>query len=323
MPPGLSPAASPGGGRTARVLVDCGLFQGDRDLAPPQLGRRSRSTRRHWTRWCSPTRISTTAATCRSWRAEASPVRCSARHETARLAAIVLRDAAHLQEEEARWARDHRAVEARRTHGRCSTPPTPSGRSRCPAGAGRHQNATVGEACGGDPVPRRPHPRVSFAVMPCGRRPWLFSGDLGRPDHPLLLPPESRWRGSTRRRGVDVRRPAPPDRRPRRAGCCAPQDAGSRRGGARDPGFAVDRTPLVLHEIRQLVTDGRVPDVPVFVDSPMALAALEVYRCLGSEDSDWPRGCSERREPFDPGHLRLVHGRRSPRSSTTRATRAS
>ena len=44
------------------------------------------------------------------------------------------------------------------------------------------------------------------------------------------------------------------------------------------PAFAVDRTELVLLALRGLREAGRIPDVPVYVDSPMALAALEVYR---------------------------------------------
>ncbi len=44
------------------------------------------------------------------------------------------------------------------------------------------------------------------------------------------------------------------------------------------PAFAVDRTELVLLELDRLRRAGRIPSVPVYVDSPMALAALEVYR---------------------------------------------
>jgi metallo-beta-lactamase family protein len=43
------------------------------------------------------------------------------------------------------------------------------------------------------------------------------------------------------------------------------------------PAFAVDRTELVLLELGELMRSGAVPTVPVHVDSPMALAALQVY----------------------------------------------
>ena len=48
------------------------------------------------------------------------------------------------------------------------------------------------------------------------------------------------------------------------------------------PAFAVDRTELVLLELRRLMERGDIPDVPVFVDSPMALAALDCYRRAAS-----------------------------------------
>ena len=36
------------------------------------------------------------------------------------------------------------------------------------------------------------------------------------------------------------------------------------------PAFAVDRTEIVLWYLDQLVASGRIPDLPTFVDSPMA-----------------------------------------------------
>jgi metallo-beta-lactamase family protein len=73
------------------------------------------------------------------------------------------------------------------------------------------------------------------------------------------------------------------------------------------PAFAVDRTELVLRLIRQLVDAGRIPDAPIFVDSPMALAALEVYRQAIGEG--WPEIRPELRgqdQPFSTGDLSEV-----------------
>ena len=44
------------------------------------------------------------------------------------------------------------------------------------------------------------------------------------------------------------------------------------------PAFAVDRTEVVLWHLDRLVATGRIPDIPVFVDSPMASRALDLYR---------------------------------------------
>ncbi len=44
------------------------------------------------------------------------------------------------------------------------------------------------------------------------------------------------------------------------------------------PAFAVDRTEVLLTVLHELMTAGRIPPLPVYVDSPMALRVLDVYR---------------------------------------------
>lgn len=44
------------------------------------------------------------------------------------------------------------------------------------------------------------------------------------------------------------------------------------------PAFAIGRVQAMLFDLRQLMTENRIPTVPVFLDSPMALAATKVYR---------------------------------------------
>jgi metallo-beta-lactamase family protein len=53
----------------------------------------------------------------------------------------------------------------------------------------------------------------------------------------------------------------------------------ARGGSVLIPAFAVDRTEIVLKALTELREAGRIPvDVPIFVNSPMAVAALAVYR---------------------------------------------
>ncbi len=52
----------------------------------------------------------------------------------------------------------------------------------------------------------------------------------------------------------------------------------SRGGAIIIPSFAVDRTEVVLFHLRGLQMDRRIPDLPIYVDSPMALAALRLYK---------------------------------------------
>lgn len=44
------------------------------------------------------------------------------------------------------------------------------------------------------------------------------------------------------------------------------------------PAFAIERTQELLYELNSLVENKRIPKVPIFVDSPMAIEALSVYK---------------------------------------------
>lgn len=53
------------------------------------------------------------------------------------------------------------------------------------------------------------------------------------------------------------------------------------------PAFAVERTQQLLYVLHQLFEEGKIPDVPVYVDSPLAVNATEIFRlhpeCFNSE----------------------------------------
>ncbi len=44
------------------------------------------------------------------------------------------------------------------------------------------------------------------------------------------------------------------------------------------PAFALERTQELLYELNELVENDRIPKVPVFVDSPLAIHSIEVYK---------------------------------------------
>jgi metallo-beta-lactamase family protein len=114
---------------------------------------------------------------------------------------------------------------------------------------------------------------------PDGERILTFTGDLGRPGLPILrdpapVPPcdllvsESTYGGHTHERveetaerlGEVVRRTA------------------ERGGKLLIPAFSLGRTQTVVYFLHQLMKAGRLPDLPVFVDSPLAVRATEVFR---------------------------------------------
>jgi len=290
-----------------RVLVDAGLFQGDRPWR-----------RRNWDPPAvDPSALDSVVLThahldhcgylpILAREGFGGPVICT--RETAQLAAIVLRDAAHLQEEEARWGR---TTGASKHH-----PPRPLFDAADAEKAisllrpvPRRQKIPLGGPLEAELYRAGHILGSSIVAIASGSTRLVFSGDLGRSDHPLMLPPESPGRAD-----YVVLESTYGDRHHEPSGSGELAAALTRtvgRGGvALLPTFAVDRTPMMLHEIGRLVREGRVPDVPVYVDSPMALAALEVYKLgLRAEDSDFRdelrvAGASS----FDPGQLRLVRG---------------
>jgi metallo-beta-lactamase family protein len=137
-----------------------------------------------------------------------------------------------------------------------------------------------------------------------GDRSVVFSGDLGRRHHPVLQPP-----GPIGAADIVVVESTYGNRHHDGTGgmeeFTEALASTLRRGGTvLIPAFAVDRTEVVLFRLRELVERGEIPSVPVFVDSPMALSALSVYRDAidsGAEDviADLEGGGA----PFDPGGL--------------------
>jgi metallo-beta-lactamase family protein len=116
-----------------------------------------------------------------------------------------------------------------------------------------------------------------FVHLQGGGTDLLFTGDLGRASDPLLPAPtlieeaahlvlESTY-GDRLHTDVDPRDTLE-----------AVVSATARRGGSVViPSFAVGRAQLVLLLLHQLKTAGRIPDIPVFLDSPMATRATEVF----------------------------------------------
>lgn len=290
-----------------QLLVDCGLFQGDRDWR-----------RRNWDPLpFDPADADAVVLThahldhsgflpvlARS--GFSGPILCT--RTTAELAALVLRDAAHLQEEETRWARASRL--SRHEHPRPLYDTADAERAiSLLRPVSRDRPTPVGDSI--QVVLHRAGHILgsSFAAVRCGSSRIVFSGDLGRPDHPLLTAPDPV--GPADHLIIESTYGS---REHDRTGSEQLAEVLARtcdRGGvALLPAFAVDRTAMLLYEIRELIGRDLVPDVPVYVDSPMALAALRIYRtALQKGDRDFrPSLLRADHDPFDPGRLRLVHG---------------
>jgi len=144
-----------------------------------------------------------------------------------------------------------------------------------------------------------------------------FSGDLGRPDHPLLVAPEpppeadvllveSTYGDRMHEDETVIDRFTKAIVRTIGGG-----------GVAVVPAFAVDRTEVVLRLVNQLVEAGRIPRTTIYVDSPMALAALDVYRRAITEGwTDIRPELQGEELPFDNGDLVEVRDVEASRALT-------
>lgn len=106
----------------------------------------------------------------------------------------------------------------------------------------------------------------------------VFSGDLGRKNHPILCNPDPLPGDEIDALLVES---TYGDRRHELRGDALADVINKtiKRGGhLLIPAFAVDRTEVILHRLKTLIETHSIPHVPIYVDSPMALASLDIYR---------------------------------------------
>jgi metallo-beta-lactamase family protein len=259
----------------ARVLVDCGLFQGLKRLREM-----------NWARFpVDPASLDAVVLTHAHLDHSgylpalvrdgfAGRIWCTP--ATAGLARILLLDAAHLQEEDARFANKRKStrhspalplftqLDAERALARLST---------CDVG-------TAFEPAAGIEATFSPAGHILGAAsvrLADGTSSVLFSGDLGRSSDPVMLPPAAPLAADhivVESTYGDRRHPDEPP-----ADMIAEViNSTAHRGGiVLIPAFAVGRAQAVLHLLAELRRDGRIPHLPTFVNSPMAVDATELF----------------------------------------------
>jgi len=264
-----------------RLLVDCGLFQGYKQLRL-----------RNWDpKPFDPTTLAAVVLTHAHIdhsgylpllvrRGFKGPIFCSV--GTAELCRILLPDSGKLQEEEAVFANRHRfskhkpalPLYTREDAQACLSQleTVAVGSAFAPASGVTAHLRGAGHLLGATFV-RIEHEGLSVT----------FTGDLGRPDDPVMKPPsapsptdflitESTY-GDRRHPEID----AEGELATWIAKAC------SRGGVTVIPAFAVGRVQTLLLHLMRLKDRKQIPDIPVYLDSPMACDATIVFRRLGSE----------------------------------------
>ena len=73
------------------------------------------------------------------------------------------------------------------------------------------------------------------------------------------------------------------------------------------PSFAVERTQQILYVLNELFVSGGIPEIPVYVDSPLAVSATEIYRLHpDSFNQEVYESLFEKQNPFGFENLTLV-----------------
>ncbi len=152
---------------------------------------------------------------------------------------------------------------------------------------------------------------------------FLFSGDLGHYDQPIVKdpahPPECDYLMVESTYGNRLHGDVSSDVQMARI----INEAADRDGPILIPAFAVGRTQEVLYLIRELEDAGRIPVLPVIVDSPMAAQATQVYnRWTEEHDEEYASILMQKRHPLRTASMQTTSTRdESKRLNTLKGSR--
>ncbi len=119
----------------------------------------------------------------------------------------------------------------------------------------------------------------AFIVISVEGKKIVFSGDLGNSPAPFIQPREDlpgdadfvlveSVYGGRVHENIDARRDTLEN---------LVEDTVKRGGTLMIPAFALERTQELLYELNTLTEEGRIPRVPIFIDSPLAIRLTAVY----------------------------------------------
>jgi metallo-beta-lactamase family protein len=289
----------------ARVLVDCGMFQGLKELRERNWQEPPFDPRAINAVLITHAHIDHTGYLPRLIRQGfKGPVYCS--RGTADLLKILLPDAGRLQEEDADYRNRHKvtkhdpalplyteddafaALELVR--------PLPNDGVAVEVAQGIRAGFRIaGHILGSSLV----LVEIEGAGADGAGRRVLFSGDLGHYDQPIIrdpvTPPPCDYLLVESTYGDRLHDPENPKLALQRI----IKDAVSRNAAVLIPAFAVGRTQELIYLIRELEDENAIPVVPVYVDSPMAAASTTAYANRKEEhDEDYASVLAQQRHPL-------------------------
>lgn len=296
-----------------RVLVDCGMYQGGDELE--QKNREPFAFRPHQLDAVVLTHAHLDHSGLLPRLAKEGfdgPIYCT--KPSRGLVSLLLEDAGEIQEEDARYARRkgysqhqdptplYTVGDARKATRQLAPKPFDQQFEVAPGIRVRFRRA--GHLLGAASV------EVSAKGADGERRSWCFSGDVGRWDVPILRdpqppidPPAALLLEST----YGDREHVAADAAEGLAQVI--EETFSRGGVVIVPAFALGRTQEVLYYLSQLVEQGRLAPEVVYLDSPMAISATELYDRAEAEHDEELRELAA--SGADPLSSELFHRARS------------
>ena len=290
---------------SVRILVDAGLFQGTRDIR-----------QRNWDRFpIEPETIDAVVLTHAHLdhcgylpllvkQGFQQKVFCT--ENTQKLVGVILRDSGRIQEEDAYYA-------ARKGYSKHKSPQAlytevdAINALKLIVDVPFHQRQQIAPEAYVTFYPSGHILGSAFVVLEVEGSRLLFTGDMGRTQHPILVAPES---VPPAHYDAIITESTYGDRiheTPSNIFADTITKTISRGGSVLIPAFAVDRTEVILIELRKLMESGEIPRVPLYVDSPMALSSLEFYRdAISESDAEIrPEVCAQWHDAdiFDSGTL--------------------
>lgn len=116
-----------------------------------------------------------------------------------------------------------------------------------------------------------------------GEEKIVFSGDLGQHDSPLMPDPEPILEADYLILESTYGDRLHSEEDPKKVLEKVVNSTVNRGGSVIIPAFAVGRTQQVMFYLRELEDEGKIPKIPLYVDSPLAIEATELY-CKHLED---------------------------------------
>ncbi|GJM27965.1 MAG: MBL fold metallo-hydrolase [Cyclobacteriaceae bacterium] len=111
-----------------------------------------------------------------------------------------------------------------------------------------------------------------------GTRRVVFSGDLGRYDQPVLRNPEKVEKADVLFVESTYGDRNNPSISPKESLASIINEAYNRQGCIIIPAFALGRTQLVVFYLKQLLEEQKIPEISVYIDSPMAISVTDLYK---------------------------------------------